>query len=556
MSLLQRDKMETLLPQLLAFPPHPPPTPPLSDAQYDPQIRSVIQLLNKTSASVLVNGVKGGGDLLDIINPSSHSIPYLYTLLAHLNAQKERQNKGKGRTADKFLPTPGNSLWTKSCQFLEQFDSRQIRYAGGEWRRLIEVLAEAARAADKPLLAVHPLRKAILRLDPTSSVLTSNHVLFLRLCLEAKAYRAALPIIQRPIIDFPQPAANTSTLSSAPDQPGSSPSYITISSNLSARLSHTDHLEYHLYAAMLYIGLKEWELALELLQNVITAPTQATTSAIMVEAYKKWILVSLLHTGRLLPLPRTTNNTVAKSLHALSRPYEHIADVFRSGDVDRLRREIDAAQEIWSNDNNTGLILQIYSAVDRFAIRNLENTYSTLSLEEVFHHLRRQNPITSDPTNNKNTAVAASSKKPDTGQLDALERDILDMISSGQLNATLSHPSSSTDGAAPPGTTLLHFSSTPTSAHPRAPSEAETALLREVEEQTSRTIALTKQFETAGRKLALSREYVNWMVKTKKAGGAGGAGGGGPNVSSAMGEMMDVLGEDMGGVEEDVMADY
>ena len=58
--------MDNLLPQLLAFPPHPPPSQPLSDAEYDKQIKSLIQLLNQTSASKLAGGVSGGGDLLDV----------------------------------------------------------------------------------------------------------------------------------------------------------------------------------------------------------------------------------------------------------------------------------------------------------------------------------------------------------------------------------------------------------------------------------------------------------------------------------------------------------
>lgn len=58
--------MDGILPQLLAFPPHPPPTTPLVDGEYDRQINAVVDLLNKTPASSLVGGVKGGGDLLDV----------------------------------------------------------------------------------------------------------------------------------------------------------------------------------------------------------------------------------------------------------------------------------------------------------------------------------------------------------------------------------------------------------------------------------------------------------------------------------------------------------
>lgn len=58
--------MDTLLPQLLAFPPRPPPVTPLTESEYDKQIRCVVQLLNQTPANKLAGGVSGGGDLLTV----------------------------------------------------------------------------------------------------------------------------------------------------------------------------------------------------------------------------------------------------------------------------------------------------------------------------------------------------------------------------------------------------------------------------------------------------------------------------------------------------------
>ena len=58
--------MESILPKLLSFPPHPPPITPLSDTDYDAQIKGVLQLLSETSARKLTAGVAGSGDLLDV----------------------------------------------------------------------------------------------------------------------------------------------------------------------------------------------------------------------------------------------------------------------------------------------------------------------------------------------------------------------------------------------------------------------------------------------------------------------------------------------------------
>lgn len=119
---------------------------------------------------------------------------------------------------------------------------------------------------------------------------------------------------------------------------------------------------------MLYMGLKIWERALLFLEVVIVAPTNNTASMIMVEAYKKWVLVGLLcrsgvsvymmprleteaHTDtdhvQPLPMPRTTNSQAAKAYRAIAKPYDILADIFKSGDGRRLRAEFEFGRQLW-----------------------------------------------------------------------------------------------------------------------------------------------------------------------------------------------------------------
>ena len=58
--------MDALLPQLLSFPPHPEPTKPIPDSEYDKQIKNLVLHINSIPASKLTLGVPGGGDLLDV----------------------------------------------------------------------------------------------------------------------------------------------------------------------------------------------------------------------------------------------------------------------------------------------------------------------------------------------------------------------------------------------------------------------------------------------------------------------------------------------------------
>ncbi|KAL8936930.1 MAG: hypothetical protein Q9211_003947 [Gyalolechia sp. 1 TL-2023] len=130
--------IESLLPQLLSFPPHPPPPLPLSDTVYDKEIRILRKALNDTPANALTGGVPNGGDLLDILDPSINTLPYLYVLFAHINASRQKAS------------IVGGPLWFKALDFFERFDPVQVRYVGTEFRRLVVHVRDAALASNQP----------------------------------------------------------------------------------------------------------------------------------------------------------------------------------------------------------------------------------------------------------------------------------------------------------------------------------------------------------------------------------------------------------------------
>ena len=76
-----------------------------------------------------------------------------------------------------------------------------------------------------------------------------------------------------------------------------SSTFITPESGLSAKLEYRDHLIYFLYGAMIFMALKKWKRALLFLEIVIMSPVANNVSKIQVDAYKKWVLISLLSKG-------------------------------------------------------------------------------------------------------------------------------------------------------------------------------------------------------------------------------------------------------------------
>lgn len=210
-------------------------------------------------------------------------------------------------------------LWAKIEEFMQQFDVVQVRYAGHEMKKLIDKVASVARSSSNVYIAARfqsgmnvvltilqlrsailPIRSAILRLDPSGACLTSTHLLFVRLCLEARACEDALPVVEKHIHSIAA-ISDKGILYDAPrylcQNHPSSATIFSKASNLSNALDCKDIMKYFLHTGMIFMGLKKWEEAIKSLDMVIAHPTSGNASMIQIQAYKKWILAAILEHG-------------------------------------------------------------------------------------------------------------------------------------------------------------------------------------------------------------------------------------------------------------------
>jgi len=307
-------------------------------------------------------------------------------------------------------------------------------------------------------------------------MLTSSHLTLAKLALDSRNYGHATPVLEKYILYFPgtkdQPKPKylcDMTLTAA--------AYITIDSKLTAKLKYQDLLEYFLFSGMAFIGLKKWEAALQCLESVVTYPAKDNTvSKIMVEAYKKWVLVGILVEGKLLLLPKSTSSGAAKCYHVLAKPHETLAQIFESGTASRLKAEVDAGQSFWSAECNVGLVLQVLAAYQRFQIRNLSKIYSKISIQEIIKE------TTSAETGARLPSVAAG------------EQLVREMIGNGELHASL--------GVSQSGQSILTFS-------PKGP------ILTEVEMKKELAVS-TLRIKNTDRLLTHDKEYIKHAQKMKK----------------------------------------
>ena len=133
-------------------------------------------------------------------------------------------------------------------------------------------------------------------------------------------------------------------------------------------------LQYLYYAGFVCIGLQRFERALEFFEQCIAVPSWYVVSAFAVEAYKKYILVSLILYGELKRDPG------AKWHHrhfASVQPYQDLVKWIQM-DTGQVQKE--QQNNGFVNDGNCELVQLFVKKLPQFRVKRLSGIYSKLSL--------------------------------------------------------------------------------------------------------------------------------------------------------------------------------
>lgn len=312
--------------------------------------------------------------------------------------------------------------------------------------------------------------------------MTSIHLTLVRLALQERYYNGVTALLDKPILYIPAqlPISYTKFLCEV-DLPAHS--YVTIKAKFSTKLLPLDILEYFYYGAKVYIGLQRWGDALEMLENAITYPVgESSVSLVMVEAYKMWLLVGVLQYGKVLQLPKTTSAAAAKAYNIIAKPYEAVVSIFESGTASRLKSEVEYGRSVWSGDSNTGLMLCVLTAYQKFQIRHLAKVFSRLGVADIM------SLTTSAETGAKLTSIKQ------------VEDLVQSMIADGTLPATLICDQS--------GQAVLTFS-------PAGAVLSETHVQRELVASTQRIQSLAKQIKITNRIIVHDRRFIESAQRLK-----------------------------------------
>ncbi|KAJ4882776.1 Winged helix-turn-helix DNA-binding domain protein [Raphanus sativus] len=259
------------------------------------------------------------------LDASNHSIGYLREEALTRDSVKKEKFFGVVLLIDRFI---------NSCE------AGQIRFATEKFVTLYK----------DPVQGVAPLLSAVRKVQVSAKCFTALHPDCLQLCLQAKCYEAGFSILSDDILEVDQPR---------------------------------DLYLYCYYGGMICIGLKRFQKASELLYNVVTAP-MFQLNAIALEGYKKYILVTLIHSGQFTgSLPKCASTAAQRHLKSGCMPYSEVGNRYNDGKISELEAVAVAHSSDFEKDNNIGLVKQAVTSLYKRNILRLTQKYLTLSLQDI-----------------------------------------------------------------------------------------------------------------------------------------------------------------------------
>ncbi|KAI9102033.1 hypothetical protein DFS34DRAFT_591845 [Phlyctochytrium arcticum] len=405
------------------------------------RVRSDLLPALQAASSLAPNDLR---TILDNLDPARHTLPFLNLLLQVSHASD---------TLDAWF-------WKTTLRFATEFSMPRTYYVS---TALVSFASTLVRYTERSPLQRNGTIKILQIIcarwgNRDKAYFTPIHTLLLRCHLKAKTYGLAETFLQQEMYEYDV------------DQ---------------YPLKYQDFLLFQYYGALVYIALKKWEKAKECLLLCITAPG-TTTSAIQVEAYRKYILCCLLRNGKLESTSTKGTYVEPGRIHrSLLTPYLDFAQAYEILHGARIDHELKKSEPAFAKHGNIGLIKQCRTQVILRKIQRLTETHLTLSI----------------------TDIAKSSQMPKTNIVETLVRK---MISNGSVFATIAQEQGH----------MVSFCDPPNSHRDLATCQGLTTALDNVH-------AYESQIAKLNRSISSSREYLHKTLQADRglstAGGAAGA---------------------------------
>ncbi|KAL5018335.1 hypothetical protein ScPMuIL_004057 [Solemya velum] len=329
------------------------------------------------------------------------------------------------------------TLFVQTQEFILSCNGEHVRYATDSYADLCHKFTQNLIERKQPIRGIGILVKAINKIQLFSAQLTSIHSNLCQLCLLSKALKPALQFLDFDITDIGKEGGHYDT---------------------------KDFLLYYYYGGMIYVALKNYARALYFFEVAVTVTSMAV-SHIMLESYKKYILVALILHGKVPNLPKYTSQVVARYIKPLCQPYHDLASSYATNNPVELRAVVSKHQEQFNKDTNMGLVKQTITSLYKKNIQRLTKTFMTLSLSDMANRVQLSGP-------------------------QEAERYVLHMIEDGEIFATINQK----DG-------MVRFMDRPEKY-------SSATMLLQMDQEMQKCIQLNEKLKEMDREIAVNPQYV------------------------------------------------
>uniref|UniRef100_A0A2I3HMN1 COP9 signalosome complex subunit 3 N-terminal helical repeats domain-containing protein n=1 Tax=Nomascus leucogenys TaxID=61853 RepID=A0A2I3HMN1_NOMLE len=322
-------------------------------------VNSVRQLSAQGQMTQLCELINKSGELL------AKNLSHLDTVLGALDVQEHSLGVLAVSFVKFSMPSVPDleTLFSQVQLFISTCNGEHIRYATDTFAGLCYQLTNALVERKQPLRGIGILKQAIDKMQMNTNQLTSIRADLCQLCLLAKCFKPALPYLDVDMMDI-------------------------CKENGAYDAKH--FFCYYYYGGMIYTGLKNFERALYFYEQAITTPAMAV-SHIMLESYKKYILVSLILLGKVQQLPKYTSQIVGRFIKPLSNAYHELAQAYSTNNPLELQNLVNKHSETFTRDNNMGLVKQFLSSLYKKNIQRLTKASSMIEeLQQYVCQLKQQ----------------------------------------------------------------------------------------------------------------------------------------------------------------------
>ncbi|XP_065193905.1 COP9 signalosome complex subunit 3-like [Sycon ciliatum] len=268
-------------------------------------------------------------------------------------------------------------------------DRTHILFVRDLFDLVVHEMTNLLRENGAPAAGIPVVDAAIRRVQPDLRLLTPIHADLCLLCLQCKNFKPVMEFLETDVQDL------------AVDENG--------------KFDSLYFVLYFYYGGLIYCALKSFRRASLFFEAAITCPA-TVTSAVVIEAYKKFTLVSLMLDGDMPSLPSYTSACVSMSLQLSASIYIELGDLVKSFQVREFLLFVQRNELSFRKDENFGLVKQVQDSLYRRNILRLTKAFVTVSL----------------------TDVARRAALPDA---QTAEKYLLDMMVRGEIFATLDQQS-------------------------------------------------------------------------------------------------------------------